>query len=65
VITKRHLGIAFLVLGTAALLATLAVDLLDAGRHAGLGPTQRLALAAAVMVILLGASLVPFGDRPA
>jgi hypothetical protein len=64
-ITKRQLGIAFIVLGTAALLAVLAVELLDAGRHPGVGPVQQIALFAAGLVILVGASLLPLGKRPA
>jgi heme A synthase len=64
-ITKRQLGIAFIVLGTAALLAVLAVELLEAGRHRGVGPMQQMALAGAGLVILVGFSLWPLGDRPA
>jgi hypothetical protein len=64
-ITKRQLGIAFIALGTAALLVVLAVELLEAGRHRGIGPTQQMALAAAGLVILVGFSLWPLGDRPA
>jgi hypothetical protein len=64
-ITKRQLGIAFIALGTAALLAVLAVELLEVGRHRGIGPMQQMALTAAGLVILVGFSLWPLGDRPA
>jgi hypothetical protein len=32
---------------------------------AGFGPTQKLALLGAIGIILLGATLIPLGDRPA
>ena len=43
----------------------LAIDWIGAGEFAGIGPVQRLALAAGSFVTVLGASLIPFGDRPA
>jgi hypothetical protein len=64
-ITKRQLGILFILLGAAALLAVLAVELLEAGRHRGVGPMQQIALAAAGLTILVGLSLWPLGNRPA
>jgi hypothetical protein len=64
-ITKRQLGVAFMVLGTAALLAVVAVELLEAGRHRGVGPMQQIALAIAGLLILVGFSLWPLGNRPA
>jgi hypothetical protein len=64
-ITKRHIGIALLVLGLAAVIIVLAVDWIGAGEFRGVGPVQRLALMAGLAVTLLGLSLIPFGDRPA
>lgn len=64
-ITKRQLGIGFIVLGVAAIIALFGVDLLGAGQFQGVGPMQRLALLAAGAVILVGLTLLPLGDRPA
>ncbi len=64
-LTKRQLG--WLSLGTGALLvaASLAADLVGAGRFGGLGPAQRQALAAGGGLVLFGLSLLPLGHRPA
>ncbi len=64
-LTKRQLG--GLILGGGLLLACVALgaDLVGAGRFNGLGPAQRQALAAAGLLIALGLSLVPLGNRPA
>jgi hypothetical protein len=64
-VTKRHLGVLFLIAGVVAIVAVLAVDLLGAGDFRGIGPAQRWALLAGVLVVLLGATLIPLGDRPA
>jgi hypothetical protein len=64
-ITKRHLGIVALAAGLVAVAGVLAVDLVGAGQFSGIGPAQRWALAAGGLVVLLGASLIPLGDRPA
>lgn len=63
--TKRGLGIILIALGVAASLGVLAVDLLGAGNFQGLGPAQRLALLGAGVIIAVGISLLPLGDRPA
>ena len=63
--TKKQLGVAFILLGLTAAIALLAVDLLEAGNFQGIGPAQRLALAGAGILILVGLSLIPLGDRPA
>lgn len=62
-LTKRQLG--WLILGAGLLLAVAAVgaDLVGAGRFNGLGPAQRQALAAAVLLIVFGLSLLPLGNR--
>ena len=55
----------FIAVGLVAGLGLLLVDLLGAGRFDGIGPLQRLALAAVALVILVGCTLLPLGDRPA
>ena len=64
-ITKRHLGIALLILGLTAVVMVLAVDLVVAGEFRGMGPVQRLGLVAGLVVAVLGLTLIPFGNRPA
>jgi hypothetical protein len=64
-ITKRQLGVGFILLGTAVAVALLAIDLLGAGQFQGIGPAQRRALIVAGIAILLGLSLWPLGDRAA
>lgn len=64
-ITKRQLGIGFILLGLVAIIATFAVDWLGAGNFQGLGPAQRLALIGAGLVIVVGITLLPLGDRAA
>ena len=64
-VTKRQLGLLFIVLGIGAAVALFGIDLLGAGQFEGIGPAQRQALMAAGAVVLLGLSLWPLGDRPA
>jgi hypothetical protein len=64
-ITKRQLGIGFILMGAAAAVALFAIDLLGAGQFQGIGPAQRRALIVAGFAILLGLSLLPLGDRAA
>ena len=64
-ITKRQLGIGFILLGLVAIIATFAVDWLGAGNFQGVGPAQRVALIGAGLVIVVGITLLPLGDRPA
>jgi len=63
-ITKRHLGIVLLAVGLTAAVAVLAVDWVGVGEFSGIGPAQQLALAAGGFVAFLGATLIPFGNRP-
>jgi hypothetical protein len=63
--SKRQLGFTFILLGGVAGLGIVAIDLVGAGNFQGIGPAQRLALMGAGLVILVGLSLLPLGDRPA
>jgi len=63
--SKRQLGIILIVLACGAAVAVIAVDLLQVGNFQGIGPAQRLALLVAAVVLLIGVSLLPLGDRPA
>lgn len=63
--TKRQLGLLFMAIGVTAVAAIFGVDLIGAGRFQGVGPAQRAALVAAALLILLGITLLPLGDRPA
>ncbi len=64
-VTKRQLGLLFIVLGVGAIIAMFAVDLIGAGQFQGIGPAQRRALIVAGLAILVGATLLPLGNRPA
>ncbi len=63
--TKKQLGLSFIFLGVAAILGSFGLDLLGAGQFQGVGPTQRLALIGAGVIIFVGVTLLPFGDNPA
>jgi hypothetical protein len=64
-LTKRQLGWLVITGGALAALGVLLVDVLRAGAFAGLGPAQLQALGGCALVIVLGLSLLPLGDRPA
>lgn len=64
-ITKRQLGIGFVAMGLLGIVAILAIDLFRAGEFSGIGPLQSAALLGSVSAILVGLTLLPFGDRPA
>jgi hypothetical protein len=64
-LTKRHLGIIFLIGGILAFIAIIGVDALDVGREGGIGPAQQLALAVSAFIALIGLSLIPLGSTPA
>ncbi len=64
-ITKRKLGILFILAGLAGAGALLAVDLLGAGAFQGIGPAQRKGLLIAAGLVGLGLTLLPLGNRPA
>ena len=64
-VTKCQLGLLFIVLGVGAIIAMFAVDLIGAGQFQGIGDAQRRALIVAGLAILIGATLLPLGNRPA
>ncbi len=64
-ITKRQLGIGIILLGVLAIVGSFVVDWLGAGNFQGVGPAQRVALIAAGVVIVVGLTLLPLGDKPA
>jgi hypothetical protein len=63
--TKRQLGLTFIGLGVLGVLGLFGIDLIGAGQFNGIGPTQRLGLLAAGVVIVVGLTLLPLGDKPA
>lgn len=64
-VTKRQLGLLFILLGIGAAAAMFAIDILGAGQFQGIGPAQRRALLAAAVAVMVGLFLLPLGDRPA
>lgn len=63
--TKRQLGIIFILLGVGAAVAMFMIDILGAGQFQGIGPAQRRALLMAALAVVVGLTLWPLGDRPA
>lgn len=64
-VTKRMLGLGMILLGLTAAIGMFAVDLIGAGQFQGIGPAQQRALIAAGLIILIGLTLLPLGNRPA
>lgn len=64
-VTKRQLGLLFIVLGVGAAVGMFTMDLLGAGQFQGIGPAQRQALLVAALAVIVGLTLLPLGDRPA
>lgn len=64
-ITKRRLGYLFILGGIVGIVGPFLVDFLEAGQYQGIGSTQRLVLLAAMLLLVVGLSLLPLGDRPA
>ena len=63
--SKRGLGWLLVISGGLGILGILAVDVLDIGREGGVGPAQRIAIGLAVVMLLLGLTLIPLGKDPA
>jgi hypothetical protein len=64
-ITKRMLGIGFILVGFLGVAAMFVRDLTGTAEFEGIGPTQRLAILAGGVLVLIGLSLLPLGNRPA
>ena len=64
-VTKRQLGILVLAVSVVGILGIVAVDALGAGQWGGLGPLQRLGIAAGLVAMVAGLILIRLGDRPA
>ncbi len=63
-ITKRHLGYAFIAVGLLIIAGVLAANLIGA-RDAGFGPLQIVGLGLGLGVIVMAIPLIKLGDRPA
>jgi len=63
-ITKRHLGYAFIAAGLLVIVGVLAANLIGA-RDAGFGPLQLIGLAAGMGLIVMAIPLIKLGDKPA
>ncbi len=64
-ITKRLLGLGFAATGLISTIGLLALDFVRQSDFQGIGPMQRLALIASIIVLIVGLTLIPFGDSPA
>ena len=64
-VTKRQLGWLFVAAGLVLGVAAIATHVVRTGHMADFGPVQRQVLGACLLVLLLGLSLLPRGDRPA
>lgn len=64
-VSKRQLGLALLLVGVVGVIGLLALDFVGGGREGGIGPAQQAALGLMALTALVGASLIPLGDRPA
>ncbi len=63
--SKRGLGWLLVISGGLGIVAILGVDVLDIGREGGVGPAQRIAIGLAVVMLLIGLTLIPLGKDPA
>jgi len=64
-LSKRGLGWLLVISGGLGIIGIFGVDILDVGREGGIGPAQRIALGLAVVMVLIGATLIPLGNDPA
>ncbi len=63
-ITKRQLGILFIVMGLFVMVGAFAANFLG-GRDAGFGPFQFIGVGGGVVIIVLAIPLIRLGNRPA
>ena len=64
-VTKRQLGLIFIALALLAIVGSFVYDFIGGGQFSGIGPAQRLALIGALLLGVVGLTLLPMGDRPA
>ena len=64
-ITKQQLGGGFIALGAMIVLALIINDLSGTSEFGGIGPLQRNLYITAVIIALVGTTLLPLGDKPA
>lgn len=64
-VSKRQLGVLLLTIGGVAFVGLLLLDVIGGGREGGIGPTQQIAIALSALMALVGATLLPLGDKPA
>jgi len=63
-LTKRQLGLLFLVFGVLGVVGLLALDVIRPPQVSGIGPAQKLALLSCGGLAVLGVTLIPLGSRP-
>jgi hypothetical protein len=64
-VTKKWLGIGLASLGALGIAGSFANDLLNLSEYQGVGPSQMIAILAAGLLLLIGLSLIPLGNKPA
>lgn len=64
-VTKRWLGIGFIALGIMGLFGAFVNDIFSLTEYQGIGPAQRVVIGLSIIPILVGATLIPLGDKPA
>lgn len=64
-VSKRLLGALMLIGGGGGLIGLLALDVIRGTLDSGFGPAQQAAMAACVVLAVVGLTLLPLGKRPA
>ena len=65
VVTKRIMGIGLTAAGILGMVVAFANDVLGRSDFQGIGPRQLMVIILAGILLLVGLSLIPLGDRPA
>lgn len=63
-ITKRQIAYFLILVGLAGMIGPLVTDFVGAGQFQGAGPAQRMAMMIGVVLVGVGVTLWPFGNRP-